>query len=144
MSTRRTIALWPWPPPIVNEESKAAEAILPGHLVTYNAAGNLIKHNTAGTAAALTFALERDEMNKSIADAYAINDQVKVGGFTASQRVYAIIPSGQNVAQGDLVKSDGAGRLVAHGGTGSAIGRVLEDTDNSAGPGDGRCRVELI
>lgn len=137
--------------PVLNEDDAAAEAITPGHLVTFDGSGNLIKHNQAGKNAARTFALERDEMGQDIDDAYGVGDQVKVGSFGPGDRVYAFIASGQNLAKGDFMESDGAGRLRKDATDAATddtqrqatIGRAYEAVNNSAGPGDARIRVEL-
>src|SRR4051812_42254268 len=95
--------------PQQNEDAAAAEAITPGQLVTFNSSGLIIKHATAGGATPRDFAMERDEMGKGIDDAYAIGDTVKVGSFKQGDRVNAFIASGQNIAKGALLESNGAG-----------------------------------
>jgi hypothetical protein len=139
---RRVIALLGGPP-VTNEDCAAAEAITPGHLVTYDGSGDLIKHASSGGAAARNFALERDEMGKDIDTAYAVGDQVKVGAFHQGQRVYAFTPSGQNLAIGTFLESDGAGRLVTYS-AGIRLARMVEAVNNSAGPGDARIRIEIV
>lgn len=140
---RRVIALLGYP--ILNEEDKAAEAITPGHLLAYDSNGDLIKHNDDASNAAPMFALERDEMGKDIDTAYAVGDQVKVGTFSPGQRVYAIIASGANVAKGDYLTSDGAGRLTKTGVSATVrLAEALEDVNNSAGPSDARIRVQIV
>jgi len=77
---------------IQNEDDKAAEAITPGMLVTYNGSGNWIKHNVAiGAGVPFRVALEREEMGKDIDVAYAINDTVKVGVFPTGARVNLLV-----------------------------------------------------
>ncbi len=139
---RRVIALL-GQPPVINEEEKAAEAIIPGHLVDYDGAGDLVKHATAGDPAGSTFALEREEVGRDIDTAYAVGDIVKVGAFHVGQRVYAFTPSGQVLAKGDLLESDGAGRLIALASGEVAIARMVEAV-SAVVPGDTRIRVEVI
>lgn len=139
---RRVIALL-GQPPVVNEEDAAAVAITPGHLVDYDAAGDLVLHATAGIQAARTFALERDELGRDIDTVYAINDQVKVGAFHVGQRVYAFTPSGQNLAKGDLLQSDGAGRLIILASGQHALARMVEAVAATL-PGDTRIRAEIV
>jgi len=129
--------------PLYNEDAAAAEAITPGHLVTLNGSGLVIKHATAAAACARRFALERDEMGKDIDTAYASGDRVKVGSFHQGQRVNAIIASGQNIAITGLLESAGNGTLRVLA-AGVALARALEAVNNSAGPGDARLRVEII
>lgn len=114
--------------PVHNEDDKAAEAITPGMLVNINASGDLIKHASASTAAAATFALERGEMGDSIDTDYAINDTVKVGHFGPGGRVYALVASGQNIQKGEHLDSAGNGTLKAcAAGAASRVGRSLEE-----------------
>jgi hypothetical protein len=138
--------------PIYTEEDRAAEAITPGHLIDFDASGNLVKHAGAGLNAAPMFALERDELGDDITTAYAASDIVKVGHFHKGQRVYALIASGQNISKGEYLESDGAGRLrdqttdAATDDTQrvSTVARAIEAVDNSAGPGDARIRVIVV
>lgn len=96
---------------VQNEDDKAAEAITPGHLVTFNSSGDLIKHATAGGAAANTYAIEREEMGDDIDDPYAVDDTVKVGHFGPGCRLYVPVASGQNLIKGDFLESAGNGTL---------------------------------
>lgn len=107
--------------PIIDEQNTASEAITPGHLIEINS-GQWRKHASSGGAAAAIFALERDEIGKEITVAYAANDYVKAGYFAPGDRVNALIPSGQNVAEGAELESDGAGRLKA--GTTKPVARA--------------------
>jgi hypothetical protein len=113
--------------PIQNEDDKAAEAITPGHLVTFDGSGNLIKHNSAGGICARAFAMEREEMGQDIDVDYAINDTVKVGVFHPGTRVNAFIASGQNLTKGNLLESAGNGTLRVRA-SGETLGRILETT----------------
>jgi hypothetical protein len=129
--------------PLYNEDNKAAEAIMPGHLLAFNGSGDLVKHATAAAPkAAMNIALEREEMGKGIDDAYAIGDTVKVGAFSPGMRFLGIIPTGQNLAKGAQVESDGAGRFRAVS-TGGALARALEAVNNASGS-DARIRLEVI
>lgn len=140
---RRVIALL-GQPPVVNEEDAAAVAtIIPGHLVDYDAGGDLVLHATAGIQAARTFALEREEVGRDIDTAYAVGDQVKVGAFRIGQRVYAFTPSGQNLAKGELLQSDGAGRLITLASGQHALARMVEAVAATL-PGDTRIRAEIV
>lgn len=138
MAVRNVIALLGYP--VLNEDRKAAEAITPGHMVSVDANGDLVKHASAGGPGG-SFALERDEMGKNIDVPYAVDDQVKVGTFSPGMRVYALVPSGQNLTPDDLLKSNGAGLLVTHGGTGTAVARALEPLVSTA---QTRLRVEIV
>jgi hypothetical protein len=107
--------------PIVDEQNTASEAITPGHLIEINA-GQWRKHAGSGAAAAAVFAMERDEIGNGIDVAYAADDRVKAGYYAKGDRVNALIPSGQDVAEGAELESDGAGRLKA--GTTKPVARA--------------------
>src|SRR5262245_10141665 len=128
--------------PIQTEDWAAAEAITPGHLVNVNSSGLLIKHATSTGVAARRFAMARDEMGQDIDVAYAIGDTVKVGCFHQGQRVYAFLASGQNVALGAFLSSNGAGLLT--GSTTNSVAQALEAVNNTAGPGAARITVEIL
>ena len=112
---------------VYNENDKAAEEILPGHLVTFDNNGDLIKHDTAGGSAANTYALEREEMGDDIDDPYAVDDTVLVGHFSPGVRLYVPVASGQNWVKGDFLESAGDGTLRKFS-SGVKLARSMEDT----------------
>ena len=126
---------------VYNEDDKAAEAITPGHLVTYNGSGDLIKQNVAGADCARTFAFEREEMGDGIDDAYAINDTVLVGYCTPGTRLYVPVPSGQTLTKGQYLESAGNGTLRAIA-SGTRLARSLDNT--GALTTTTRVRVEVV
>jgi hypothetical protein len=130
--------------PIVNEEEPATEAITPGHFIELTSTG--WRKNTANAAnIAPIVALEREEFGKEIGDAYATNDYVKAAALAPGMRVYAFIPSGQNIAKGAYLTGDAAGRLSSSGvAAGIRTAQALEAVNNSAGPGDARIRVQIV
>lgn len=125
--------------PVYNEDGAAGEAITPGMLVT--GVTTLVKNATADAVGPVTVALEREEMGKSIDDDYAVGDTVKVGAFKGGSRFLGILASGQNVAEGALLASNGAGKLKSGTAT-TAIGRSLEALNASSG--DARIIVEVL
>lgn len=139
---RRTILLMG--DPIFNEDDKAAEAITPGHTVIFNGSGNLIKGPAAGINGQLAFACERDEMGKSIDDAYAIGDTVKVAVARKGDRFNAlVIANAAAIVKGDLLEAGGGGafrKLAA----GVALARSLDTIDNSAVGTQARIRIEAL
>jgi hypothetical protein len=128
--------------PIQNEDAAAAEAITPGMWITLNGSGLWIKHATGGGNAPLNVAMERDEMGKSVSVPYAIGDTVKAGALSSGMRFNALIPTGQNIAVGAQLESDGAGRFRILA-TGTPKVRALEAVNNATGS-DARIRVEVI
>jgi hypothetical protein len=137
--------------PIVSEEFKALEAIVPGHLLLLNATG-LLKNTASGANVAPAFALERDELGKEVgtvgsAYAYASGDYVKMGTFAPGMRVYAWLASGQNTARGDYLTGDGTGLLTkTNVSTSIRTARAVEavDTSGSAPTTGTRIRVEIV
>jgi len=101
--------------PIVDEQNAASEAITPGMLCQPNlpALGQVRKHATAAANAAPVFALERDEMGKTIDTAYAIGDRVKLGRFAPGDGVNALVGAGQTLTGVEFLESAGDGTLRA-------------------------------
>jgi hypothetical protein len=132
--------------PIQNEDDKAAEAIVPGMLVTWNGSGNWVKHAAAlGPVIPVRVALEREELGKDIDAPYAINDTVKVGVFASGMRFNGLVPTGSPaIIKGDVLESDGAGRLrkATTGTELDIVGVALEALTNVSGV-DARLRVEV-
>lgn len=127
--------------PIYNEDGAAAEAITPGMLVA--GITSLTKYATAGGAAACAFALERDELGKGIDDDYAIGDTVKVGVFGKGSHVYALIPSGQNIAADQRLEAGATPGMLRAFGSGVIIGRALEAV-NALAVTKARIRIEIM
>lgn len=128
----------------IRDDLAAVETITPGMLVElHNNAGTLAwgVHDSANEPAARAVALDFKELNHGIDTDYAANDQVKVGYFYPGDRFYGLLASGQNVTQGALLQSDGAGRLKAYS-TGPG-GFVAASTVN-ASSGAARIYVEVL
>jgi hypothetical protein len=132
--------------PIISEEEKALEAIIPGHLLMLVAAG--LQKNTANAAnVAPSFALERDEMGKGVDVAYASGDYVKAATFKPGERVYAFLASGFNIAKGDYLTGNTTGLLFSTGvAAGIRLCRAVEAVNTSGvAPVTGtRIRVEIV
>jgi len=127
--------------PQQSEEYSASVAITPGMLLEVESAGTVKPHSSADAAVAPIFALEREEMGKDIDTAYAIGDCVKSGHFGPGMRVNALIPSGQNLARGAYVQSNGNGMVKAIA-SGTRLGWVVEAT--GAVTETTRCIIELV
>lgn len=126
---------------LVNDIS-ASEAITPGMLIE-RTAGQYRKHATAGGAGQPVFALEQGEMNLGIDDAYAADDLVVAGIGRPGTTFYCIIPSGENISDGEGLESAGNGKLRQLA-SGVQLVKAVEAVNNSAGPGDARLRVEVV
>lgn len=99
---------------VINEITAAA-AITPGMLLELTSAGKVQAHSSSGqNAAPIMFALEDELRGNSINDAYATSDQVQTWIPYPGDEVYAILVDGQNIAIGDLLESNGDGRLKKH------------------------------
>src|ERR1017187_7642825 len=101
--------------PIEVGDLAAGVAICPGMLVErYVQSGTMIRarpHSTPSVATAPNFAVEQSMVNKGVNDGYAINDlgQSKIG--RPGSTFWALIPSGQNIAAGTKLESNGDGTL---------------------------------
>ena len=127
--------------PQQSEEYAASVAITPGMLLEVESAGTIKPHSSADAAASPIFALEREEMGKDIDTAYAIGDTVKSGHFHPGCRVNALVPSGQKLARGAYVQSNGDGKVKAVA-SGTRLGFVVEAT--GAVTADQRVIIELV
>ena len=133
--------------PFIPQEKTAAEAITPGHLVAFNASGQLIKHATAGGAAAPWFARESLTPDRSstalpIDVAYAIGETVR--WFDGSEcEVLALVPAAAiAILTGDELASAGGGMLKkANGTTDIVLARAAENVNNSGGGTPARIRI---
>lgn len=119
----------------------AGGAITPGMLLL-RYAGPLYKaHDAASIEAVPVVALNPSMLNKGIDDAYASGDLVEAAVGEKGATFYMLIPSGQNIAAGAMLESNGDGKLKA--GTTHPLFSALEAVNNAAGPGDARIRVEV-
>jgi len=120
--------------------------ITPGMLVE-RAAGGVRRHSTAGGGAIPSVAVEDRQIGGGIDDDYAVGSQVTFGVFSLGSHVYALLASGQNVAEGIQLVSDGAGSLKiaapAVGAYDQVVARSLEAVNNTGGTTP-RIRVELV
>jgi hypothetical protein len=130
----------------IPQEKNAAEAIIPGHLVSFNSSGLLIKHNTAGGAAAPWFAREnvtpdRGATTLPIDTPYATGETVY--WFDGRDcEVLALVPaSAPAILTGDPLSSNGDGTLRKTSGADVIIARAAENVNNSAGTAVARLRI---
>lgn len=121
----------------------ASGTVLPGHLVELNTAGRSQVHSTPGGQAQKAVALNQDMLNRGVDIAYIDGDLMEVGVLEAGATAWMLIPSGQNITDGDKLESAGDGRLRAVT-NGEPLFMAIEDVDNSAGPSDARIRVEAL
>lgn len=110
--------------PYIRKEQTASGAVTPG--MTVNVAG------AAGGNLRKAFALENDLVGEGIDDAYEDGDLMQVGVFPPGAEVYALLASGQNVAAGDSLEADSAGRLTAAASGGVVIAFATEAVNAAA------------
>lgn len=126
----------------VPKEAKCSAAITPGHLLEFASDDTLQLHSSSGGVATPLFAVEEDYVGNPVTEAYTSGDRVPYAACRQGDEVWAHLASGQNVAKGSYLMSDGAGLLTAHTGTNYAVAMAAEDADASAG--DLRFRAEVV
>ena len=113
----------------------ASEAICPGMLIErFNSAGTIRvrKHATAAGATPRLVATEQSMLNKNVNDGYAIGDLVEATQCAGGTTVWMLIASGQNIAAGNKLESDGAGMLRVLA-AGVALFAAMENVNNTTG-----------
>lgn len=146
LSTFRTIVVeWPDPTGPKLKEALAAAAIGPGELLNFDANDALILHATAaGLAPTNKLVAVESPMaatgtsNDAIDTDYASGDTVQYVVPLRGAVLYMYLASGENVAKGDPLTSDGSGALEAVSlGTAlmpdSIVAYAYEDKDASGG-----------
>jgi hypothetical protein len=116
--------------PIYKEAKAASGGILPGHLITFDSAGDVIQNATDADAdAARMFAIENRDIGEGLTDTYADNDQVHYIVPRAGDEILALIAASENITIGESLSSAGGGELKSFTGTGTVIGFALAATN---------------
>ena len=116
-----------------SREDRCNEAVTPGHLLNFATNDRLQKHGTSGAGGGRMFALEADYIGNSVTTAYASGDRVPYADCAPGVVVWAHLASGQNVARGAVLMSNGSGAFTAHTGTNIILATADEDADASTG-----------
>lgn len=97
----------------VVEEYIAGVEIIPGMVIElFNDTGLKWRpHNAAADMQAVTVAIEKSIWNKDVDSPYAIGDMVRAVTLRKGSSFWGLVPSGQNITQGDKLQSNGDGRL---------------------------------
>ena len=96
-------------------EFEAHAAITPGMLLELNSDNEVLAHDTAaGNVVPVMFALEDELQGHGIDDDYAAGDQVQVWIPGRGDIVNALLRDEQTITIGELLESDGEGRLQTH------------------------------
>lgn len=128
-----------------HEEGIANAAIKPGHLVELMSTGNYRSHATAGGSAERTFALEDALQGKTIADAFAANDQLPMVVAERGDVLYAYLHGGENASIGSKLSSAGNGAMRVVTGSDKEIAVALEAVNASdSNDVDERIRIRII
>ena len=125
---------------ITYREDISAEALTPGHLVDFDSNDKLVKHATSGGYAARTFVVENDDIGNDNDDAYTSGDRVRYADCAPGTIVWAHLASGQNVARGAYLMSNGAGFLTARTSTNIGIAQADEDANATGATASGSVR----
>lgn len=104
-------------------EKVAHATIIPGALLELNSDDEVLNHDTAGgNAIPIMFALEDELQGKGLSDSYVAGDVVQVWIPGRGDVVYALLDDNDTYAIGDLVMSDGEGRVKAFSVTATESG----------------------
>lgn len=102
------------------DEKVAAGAITPGHLIKLDSAGKVVVHATAWGGGECMFAIEDSFQGKTIDDAYATGDLVRMHLPSMMDEIYAFLgPTAGTAAIDSVLASKGDGTLQV---TGAATG----------------------
>lgn len=133
----------------ITNDMGAGVAIKPGMLIeTYPVSGAAMwrPSSNATNTPTMCVAIEQSEMNLGIDDLYSANDLVKAWWLDAGAVFYGIVPSGQNIAVGDSLQSNGDGKLKEASSLAASGGVVKFQSLDSPGlvNVDTRIRVQVI
>jgi len=134
------------------KEREAGGAISPGDLVSLNSSDNVVVHPTSGGNAVRWFAVENDIAGDDLDHAYASGEKVQVHSARPGDEMYIYLASGENVAIGDFLESNGDGTLKKFVADSAApeegqsiVAMALAALNLSAsGSADTRVKVEIV
>lgn len=130
-------------------DHEASATIKPGHVIEMHDSSGVTKwrpHDTSTEIVTLAVALDRPELNKGLSDNYSSGDVVKAGFLAPGSVFYGLIPSGQNISNGEFLQSNGDGTLVtASATTQDAALAKFQSLDNPGSvSSETRLRVQVI
>ena len=123
----------------IYREGVASATITPGMLVEYGGTNDLQPHSTAGGNARKAVAVNMSEIGQDSETDYSADDQARYAVLRSGDRATMLLATGQNVAKGAALESDGAGALQAFGTAadagnhGNLVGYADEAINNSTG-----------
>jgi hypothetical protein len=128
------------------EEARAGEALLPGHLINVASTGKVVKHAVYGGVAEKAFALEDALQGREIGDAFAEDELVPFIIAQPGDVIYAFLAAGEVTTLDDYLTSDGNGALAVAAGTNVVIAKALEavGSEASSASADVRIKVRIL
>ena len=130
MSSKKTVFLKKYVD--IYTEHLADGVITPGDLVEITATG-VKRHATADGVASPIFAREDFLQGKTISDNYAALDRITVGHCVTGEVVQANLANGEDVAKGDLLTSNGAGKLQKYDSSGEYVVAIANEAVDMSG-----------
>jgi hypothetical protein len=138
----------------VFEEYEAAGTITPGMLLEYTSAGKVQAHSSVGANVIPMLALEDELQGNGIDDDYSSGGQVQCWIPQRGAQALLIVANGQDITVGDLLESDGNGKVQVHAADSAGtlypkqiVGEALEAVDmsgSSAADPSGRIKVRIL
>jgi len=127
----------------------AGVAITPGMLVEmYNVGGSNRWRPCSSATNVITLAVALNQLfeNKTVDDPYAVGDLVAAWFLEPGCEFWGILPSGQNIANGDYLQSNGDGKLKAATSSAASAGVARLQSLEAIGAvtADTRVRVQVI
>lgn len=122
----------------------AVETITPGMLLELHDDGGVPAwgvHDSADDPCPVVVALDQPYLNLGVDDNYADGDLVLAGALRPGAMFWGLVPSGQNIAVGARLQSNGDGKLKA---AASGDVRFVSHTATGAVVADTRVRVEVL
>lgn len=135
--------------PIITDDLAASAAISYGYLIERHSDSGVLKWKANASATnqvEMAVALDEPELNQGLSGAYAAGDLVKAWHLQVGDVFYGVIPSGQDIAIGDLLQSNGDGKMKeATAATADAnVARFRALSAPGAVTADTRVKVERI
>lgn len=116
--------------PIYKEANAATDAIMPGHLIKFDASGDVIQNaDDIDVDPQNMFAIENRDIGEGLTDVYADNDRVHYIVPRAGDEILALIKASENIDIGESLSSAGGGELKSFTGGGKVIAQALAATN---------------
>lgn len=123
----------------------AGQSIKPGMLLKINSAGTLEVHGTSGGPAEKLIALEDELQGGLTTDTYTASTVCNCAIEASGSESQAIIVAGADIAIGDLLMSNGDGKLAERTSTNTVLAVATEACDLSASDAvDTLCNVRWL